>query len=125
MHIKILGLNIDSNDVIAKIKADAVAAGGTVIHAEESNVSALWTEFKGKFPDIVTAMQKTSADLVDKTMSGGDKAVAVAVDAIPLVTGALAALPDLKAFLVHGATELFAEGVANLEAAAGSLLGKL
>lgn len=93
--------------------------------AAQSAVSRLWVEVKGQYPELVADIKKGIADATNTNLSGGEKAVKVAIDVLATAPDVIKALPNAKAFLVHAVTDTFAAGLHDLEAAAGLLLGKL
>lgn len=121
MHISIAGLHLLSGEAYSKMQAIAADEGHTLVAAGKSDVAALWQEVKDKFPAMVDAITKGIADVKNSSLSGGEKAVKVATDVIPLLPAIVQELPNVKSFAVHGVTEVFAE----LEAAGKLVLTDL
>ena len=105
MNIKIAGLHLLNGDAFARVKAAVESEGHTLVSAGESAVAALWAEAKAKYPELVAGIKKGIADATDKTTSGGDKAVAVAMDVLETAPAAMARSAD-AASVRRGATAM-------------------
>jgi hypothetical protein len=123
--MSLLGIHIISDDKLKALRAAASAAGHDVVLAEKGAVSALWEEAKTKYPEIVADIRQGIADVQDSTLSGGDKAVKVALDVMAAAPDVLKALPSAKDFFVHAVTEVYTETKTALIDAAEGLLGRL
>jgi hypothetical protein len=108
MNINIAGLHILSSDALAKIKGVVEDEGHTFTAAASSGIAALWEEVKAKYPTIVAQIEAGIKDAEDSSLSGGEKAVKVAMDILPYLPQAVSELADVKSFAVHAVTTEFA-----------------
>ena len=125
VHIPVIGLDILDHDTVKALKKAAGEAGHQIVAAEKSAISQLWDEAKQKFPDLVADIQKGIKDVEDDSITGGEKAVKVAMDVMATAPDVLKALPDAKDFFVHAVTSVFADTKTALVAAAEKLIGEL
>lgn len=120
MHIKIF------NDAQWAVAKEALSAAG---HAEveslKSNTAKFLDGLEKKFPDIYTHIQTLVADYKDKTMSGGDKAVAIAGEVLSLAPEVVTNLPGIKDALVAGVTQFYADEISDFGKVALDALHKL
>lgn len=108
--------------ILKKIKKIlGIGTGGFV----DNEIDALWVEAKAKFPELVRNIKDGIAAVESADLTGGEKAVKVAMEVMESAPYALKALPQAKAFFVHAVTQVFADGLVELKSAAGKLLGKL
>jgi hypothetical protein len=108
VNINIAGLHILSNEALAKIKGVVDAEGHTFTAAASSDIAALWAETKTKYPTIVAQIEAGIKDAENSQLSGGEKAVKVAMDILPYLPAAINELADIKSFAVHAVTTEFA-----------------
>lgn len=91
----------------------------------DNAIDGLWIEAKAKYPGLVQNIKDGIAAVESEELSGGEKAVKVATEVMESAPLVLKALPDAKAFFVHGVTQVFAAGLKELSEEAENLLGKL
>lgn len=88
-------------------------------------VDVLWLEAKERFPYIIANIKEGIRTVESEDLSGGEKAVKVAINVMQTAPAVLQNLPEAKAFFVHAVTETFANGLDELRSEAGKLIGKL
>ena len=120
IHVAIL--SDDQHRIVKQALADAGTDLESFFHSETDKLIGL---VKAKFPALISAIQKGIADLKDDATSGGAKAVKVAEDALEIAPEIVRALPQAKDFLVKLVTSVFADGVAELETAAGKAVATI
>lgn len=91
----------------------------------DNAIDGLWIETKAKYPELVKNIKEGIAAVESEELSGGEKAVKVAVEVMESAPLVLQALPDAKAFFVHAVTQVFAAGLEELRDEAEKLIGKL
>ena len=91
----------------------------------DNAIDGLWIETKAKYPELIQNIKDGIAAIENEDMPGGEKAVRVAMEVMESAPHVLKALPDAKAFFVHGVTQVFAAGLVELRDEAEKLLGKL
>lgn len=128
MHIVIFGHEVVPEEELNQLKAAAAAAGHTVITAAGSETDKLVVAAKTAFPQLVTDAKSIIETLKTKTnadgtsMSGGDKAIALAVELAKTAPDVLTALPNAKDFLVKLGTSIYTDGLDELKTAATAAL---
>lgn len=108
-----------------KIKPALAETGVELKAFAISETDKLVATTKEKFPELVADIQKGIKDAKDPTLSGGDKAVALALDVMATAPDVLKALPDAKDFFVKLVTSVYTDGLVELEKAAGELIAKI
>ena len=90
-----------------------------------NEIDALWIEAKTRFPYLVQNIKDGIAAVENDDLTGGEKAVKVALEVLESAPHVLRQLPNAKAFFVHAVTQVFAASLDELREEAAELLGTL
>lgn len=110
-HLVLVKTNAEYTAVEALLKN----AGHEIVTDTKNNVLTFINTLENAFPDVYAAIRKGIADLKDSTLSGGDRAVKVATDVLPILPALVKDLPGIKDAVVAAVTVLFGAEVSDFK----------